>query len=170
MSERHRKEFYTCPLLVGIYLSIYLSFERYIGLLPETEIIDIFVKKRLTYFLDYIDHPDITTPVEGMRISVSPDTFIGNVLDLVLVDFYVSFIGIGIRRFDISCIDSDSSGDGLEYGTWFVERADWVRFVDSWTEIILVLVLGNGTIEDFGFGGSPQGNLFLSDQDKYSFF
>ena len=76
LSKCHSKELYSGPFFIGVDFSENLPIERDIGFLSESKIVDVFIEKRFSYFLNYIDHTNVTTPIKRMGISMDPDTFV----------------------------------------------------------------------------------------------
>ena len=170
LSERHGKEFRSGPFFIRIDFSEYFPLEGDIGFSAESEIVDILMEQGFSYLLHDIDHTDITTPIERVSIGVASDTLIGDIFYLVLIDFHIPFIGVGIGRFDIARIDSYRHGDGFENGTRFIEGTDRIGFVGSGSEHIFVFVLRYRPISDFYFGCGSEWYSFPADEYRQSFF
>lgn len=87
LPERLRKELRSRPFLVWLDLPVHFSFKGDLGLISESEVVDVFEEHGWPDLLDDIDHSDVAGPIQSMRIGMVPDAFLRDIADLEIIDF-----------------------------------------------------------------------------------
>ncbi len=159
LSERHGEKLRARPLFVWIDPTIHLAFEGNVGSGPESEIIDVFMEKSSSDLLNNRNHPDVTAPVERVKVGMMTNTLTVDVADFEVVDRHVSLIGIGIGRGNIARIESDRDRNRLENRPRLIERPDGIIDVRSRTETIFIAILRYSCIGTLPIGRVTQEDL-----------
>lgn len=92
-----------------------LSIQAQTSDFPKSKLPQIFIKERLPYSLDDLDHTDITAEIDGITEIVPSLTFIiVEVIDLKFINLYLAPIFVHHIWFYLSRIQTDGSRNSLK--------------------------------------------------------